>query len=230
MRGEPRPGGHGPHAVSHRARPRRGGRDDARLGGAGLDPDLGRRLAHLAQHRVRDGAAAGRLLERGDVEVGDAVEVVLAAGELERRRAHRRPDVRARREQLERRHERVDLVVVDRHLQRHVVRKLREPADVADDERLAERERADRRAGRLAHRRRAEVDVHVARLPSAPRAGSRRRSPRARGRRRRARAAAAAGRGRSRARWRRRAAGRRRAAPAGRARTPRAAAAPACSR
>ena len=43
-----------------------------------------------------------------------------------------------------------------------VVRKLGEPADVADDERLAERERADHAARRLAHRRRAQVDADVA--------------------------------------------------------------------
>ena len=45
------------------------------------------------------------------------------------------------REQLERRGQRRHLVVVGRHLERDVVRQLGEPADVADDERLAERER-----------------------------------------------------------------------------------------
>ena len=46
-------------------------------------------------------------------------------------------------------------------LQRHVVRQLREPAEVRDDEWLAEGERTDRGAGGLSHRRRAEVDVDV---------------------------------------------------------------------
>src|SRR3954447_3388620 len=64
-------------------------RDDGRLVGAGLDSDLGRRHAHVPQHRVRDGAAAGRELERRDIEIRHAVEVMLAPGELERRGPHR---------------------------------------------------------------------------------------------------------------------------------------------
>src|SRR2546426_866671 len=55
-----------------------------------------------------------------------------------------------------------DLVFVHRHLEGDLVGQLAEPADVADDERLAERERADHRAGGLAHRRRAKAHVHVA--------------------------------------------------------------------
>src|SRR6478736_5173309 len=144
------------------------GRDDARLVGAGLDPHLGSRLADVTQHGVRDGTTAGGELEGRNVEIGHAIEVVLRASEVESRGAHRRPNVRARREQVERRYERVDLVVVDRHLQRHVIRQLREPADIADDERLAERERANGGAGRLAHRRPTQVDVHVARLHQPP--------------------------------------------------------------
>ena len=89
--------------------------------------------------------------------------------------------------------------------ERHVVGKLREPADVADDERLAERERPDRGTRRLAHRRRAQVDVHVSGHHQRPEPAPRRRTPRARCRHRRGRAAAGADRGRSPATWRRRA-------------------------
>ena len=49
----------------------------------------------------------------------------------------------------------------DGDLQRDPVRKLREPADVADDERLPEGERADHAARGLAHRRVAQVHAHV---------------------------------------------------------------------
>jgi hypothetical protein len=64
---------------------------------------------------------------------------------------------------LERADDRGNLcVAADRHLERDVVRELREPADVAHDERLAEGERADRAARGLAHRRRAEQDAGVA--------------------------------------------------------------------
>ena len=47
----------------------------------------------------------------------------------------------------------LDLALVDRHLGRDGVGQLGEPADVADDERLAEREGADCHPGGLAHRR-----------------------------------------------------------------------------
>ena len=53
-------------------------------------------------------------------------------------------------------------------LERDVVGELGEPAGVADDERLAERQRADRRARRLAHRRGAQADVDVARGHQRP--------------------------------------------------------------
>src|ERR671919_868060 len=77
-------------------------RDLARLGGLGLDADVGRRLAHLPQHRIADRGPACRLLERGGVELGDAVEVVLAAGKPDRRPPHLLAHVRTRHEQLER--------------------------------------------------------------------------------------------------------------------------------
>ena len=57
-----------------------------------------------------------------------------------------------------------------------VVGQLAEPADVGDDERLAERERADHRARRLAHRRVAQVDEHVAGRHQRPHALLRARS------------------------------------------------------
>ena len=59
------------------------------------------------QHRVVHGLTARGLLERGGVEVGDPVEIVLAPRELARRRAHRRSRTSGREsEQLERRLER----------------------------------------------------------------------------------------------------------------------------
>src|SRR5262249_8925805 len=64
--------------------------------------------------------------------------------------------------------ERGDLVLVDGNLERDRVRQLREPAEVADDERAAERQYADRAPGRLPHRRRAERDARVARRHQRP--------------------------------------------------------------
>ena len=60
------------------------------------------------------------------------------------------------------------LLAPDGDLDRDRVRKLREPADVADDERLADRERTDRGSRRLAHRRRAQQHDRVARLHERP--------------------------------------------------------------
>src|SRR6476659_4523705 len=90
------------------------GRDLARGRRVRLDPDLGGRPAHLAEDIVGDGTTTCGLLERADVEVGNAVEVVLQACELARSLAHRRPDLRARGEEVERGGEGVDLVRVDR--------------------------------------------------------------------------------------------------------------------
>src|SRR5437667_228728 len=78
-----------------RRRPRRGGRETA----------VGRGLAHLAQHRRAHRLAADGLLERGEVEVGDAPQVV-PLRERARGRAHR---LRVFGRALERVHERVDL-------------------------------------------------------------------------------------------------------------------------
>ena len=135
---------------------------------AGLDADLRGSPAHIAEHRVRHRLAAGRLLERGCVEVGRASEVVLALDERERCGRHRPASVVVAGEQLERRVQRLRLALVDRNPQRDLVGQLGEPADVADDHRLAERERADHAAGRLAHRRRAQVDADVARGHQRP--------------------------------------------------------------
>src|SRR5919199_4433490 len=41
------------------------------------DADIGRGFGHLADDRVPDGFSSGRLLQRGHVRVGHAVEVVL---------------------------------------------------------------------------------------------------------------------------------------------------------
>src|SRR5205823_3713279 len=61
-----------------------------------------------------------------------------------------------------------DLALANRNLRRHIVRKLAEPADVRDDERTAQHERADRDPGRLAHRRKAQVDADIAALEKRP--------------------------------------------------------------
>ena len=133
-----------------------------------LDAGVGRRLRDRARDLRLDRRRAGRLLERGDVLPGDAVEVVLRRHVGARGLAHARGDAGLG-EPLERPRDRRHLLVAaDRHLQRDVVGQLREPADVADDERLAERERADRAARRLPHRRRAQLHDRVARRHERP--------------------------------------------------------------
>ena len=160
MRGEPGPGRDAPQeAVSTKLDLGESSRELGRLRRAGLDPDLARGARDLAEHGVGDGLAARRLLDRRGVELGDALEVVLAPGQLGRGGAHRAPCVLVAGEQLERGVQRLDLARVDRHLERDLVRQLGEPADVADDERLPERELADDAARRLAHRRRPQVDA-----------------------------------------------------------------------
>ena len=79
------------------ARPRRGAARARPPRASRPDPDVRGGARDVAEHRVGDRLAAGRLLERGDVELGDAVEVVLAPDELERRRAtsRRAPSSRA---------------------------------------------------------------------------------------------------------------------------------------
>src|SRR6478735_7606696 len=126
-------------------------RDLGGLGRAGCDADLGRGIAHLADDAVRDWPTACDHLERGRLPVGDTAEIVLGRGELPGRGTHRRTRVRPLGEELQRRREVWHLVVADGNPERDAVRQLAEPADVGDDERLAEGERPDRRAGRLAH-------------------------------------------------------------------------------
>src|SRR5215471_15103974 len=127
--------------------------DLPRLSGLGGDPDIGRGPAHIAKHCVVHRVAARCLLEGGGVELGDPLEVVLASRQLGPGLPQLRADVLSLDEELESGAEHVVLRLVGRNLQRDLVRELREPADVADDERLAERERADHAARRLPHRR-----------------------------------------------------------------------------
>ena len=82
--------------------------------------------------------------------------------------AHGGPRVGALGEQAQGRGEVVHLAVAHRDLERDVVRQLGEPAGVGHDERLPERQRADRGAGGLPHRRRAQADVDVARGHQRP--------------------------------------------------------------
>src|SRR5262245_31489678 len=99
-------------------------RELLRLRGIGGDPDLGAGGRAVAGTPVRDSLAAGRELEGGDVAIGDAAEVVLPACELAGPLTHARAQVRPRREQLERRLDRLALGRVDRHLDRDVVGQL----------------------------------------------------------------------------------------------------------
>ena len=133
-----------------------------------LEPDDGGRLGHLAEDPLPHRRVSRGLLERSGVEAGDAVEVVLALHVRLRGGAHPRGRLRIG-QPLERRRQRGDLLVAaDGHLQRHLVRQLGEPADVADDERLPERQRPDRAARRLPHRRRAQQHAGVARGHQRP--------------------------------------------------------------
>src|SRR3954468_10116785 len=54
----------------------------------GLDADVGGRAGHLAEHLLAHDWAAGRLLERGRVEVGDVAELVLGLGVAACGRSH----------------------------------------------------------------------------------------------------------------------------------------------
>src|SRR6266511_1544732 len=114
--------------------------DLARGGGESpgvLDPDLARRLSDVLEQHVADTRAAGPLLECGDVEVGHVSELVL----VHRVSGHRLASLGIGEEE-ERSGERLDLALVGLHLQ-HPVGQLGERVDVADDERLREREDAD---------------------------------------------------------------------------------------
>src|SRR6187397_2397823 len=112
--------------------------DLVRLGRLRRDPDVRRCLTHGAEHRVVNRPAAGDSLQRADVQIRDALDVVLAVRERRSVRPHLHTDIGARREQLDRCGERRHLVVVWWNLQRDIPWKLREPAHIADDERLAE--------------------------------------------------------------------------------------------
>ena len=127
-----------------------------------------RRLAHLAEDLVGHRGPAGHALEGGGLERSDPAEVVLRRRELARGGAHRGACVGALGEEPERRCEVGDLVRADAHLQRDSFGQLREPPHVRHDQRLPERERADRGPARLAHRRRAKADVDVARRHERP--------------------------------------------------------------
>ena len=137
-------------------------RELARKRRARLDADLGCRLCDLVDDSVADDRSTGRLFERCRIVLGHAVDVVLTVDVRQGRIAHRPLRHLARCHQLKCGCERRNLVLVNRDLQRDVVRQLREPAEIADDQRSPERQRADRTAGRLAHRRSTERDARVA--------------------------------------------------------------------
>ena len=103
-----------------------------------LDTDLGGRLRDLGDDCVGDPGPAGGLFERRRIVLGNTAEVVLTLNVGARGIAHRELCRLARGEQLERRRKRRDLVFVDGHLQCHIVWQLREPAEIADDQRPSE--------------------------------------------------------------------------------------------
>ena len=140
-----------PRAASPRERPRR------------RRPCPPRLAAEATSCRTRSSTtgAAGVGLQHGGVGLGDAIDPVLPLDQLSRAFAHRRTNSRVGKG-LERGEQCVLLVLVHRHLDHRVGGELREPADVADDQRLSQREGADRAPGGLAHRRRAERDDRVA--------------------------------------------------------------------
>src|SRR5687767_6775670 len=61
-----------------------------RLGRVRLDSDVRRGVGNVGDHLVGDVLTAHRLLQGGDVELGDPLEIVLACDERERSRRHRR--------------------------------------------------------------------------------------------------------------------------------------------
>ena len=105
---------------------------------AGLDPDLCSRSRHLVDDRVGDDRPAGGLLEGGGIPLGDLADVVLAPRVLARGIAHRMLRRLAGGQELERSRQGGNLVLVDGNLERDLVGKLREPPEVADDERPPE--------------------------------------------------------------------------------------------
>src|SRR5437879_2305912 len=115
----------------------------AEAGSAGGCRDLG-------EDRVPDRGAAGSLLEGGGVEVGDPLEPVHSPGVLCCGLAHALAELVVVGEEPKESRQRLGLAVVDRNLGSDRGGQLREPAGVADDERLANRERADRHPGGLA--------------------------------------------------------------------------------
>jgi hypothetical protein len=139
--------------------------------GSRLDADIRGGLCDLRDDGVGDDRPAGGLLQRSGICLGDVGHVVLALDVRPRRVAHRELCRLARGEQLERTCELGDLVVVDRHLERHVVGQLGEPAEIADDEGAPERERANDAPGRFTHRGGTKRDACVAgsdQRPEAP--------------------------------------------------------------
>ena len=159
-------------AMPRRGRPRAGSptevdlgepaRDLRGLGRPRRDADVGRCGAHLPQDTVRDGGASCDLFERGRLALGSRSRPWSPARPSERAApiaarawgcsaSNRNAAARSSTSR-----------VPTRDLQGDFVRQFGEPAGVGHDERLPERQRADRRPARLAHRRRAKADVDVA--------------------------------------------------------------------
>src|SRR5579862_2851793 len=91
--------------------------------------DFGCRSGEPPQHRVVHLLAAGRLLQRARVGVGNAVEVVLAIDVVARSRTQLIGVVCGK---LDRSGDRLDLQLVDGDLERNRVWQLGEPADLRD--------------------------------------------------------------------------------------------------
>ena len=139
-----------------------------REGRSRLDSDLGRGLGNLGNDRICDRRPTGGFLERGHVALRNPAEVELVPGVGSSRVAHRKLRRFTRGQQLERRRQGRHLVLVDWNFQCDLRGKLREPAEVADNERTSQRERTDHAARGFAHRRRTQRDAGIARGHQRP--------------------------------------------------------------
>jgi hypothetical protein len=97
--------------------------------------------------------AADRLLDRRDVALSRRLEIMLPARPLRGGLAHAEAQIRVAGEPFEHIVQRLRFAIVDGHLESDVVRELRKPAEIADDERLPDRQRADDHPRGLPHRR-----------------------------------------------------------------------------
>src|SRR5919198_1404395 len=87
-----------------------------------VEPDLFGCTRNLAENRIPHGGAAGSLLQRGRVGVGDSADVVVTARGRAAGLAHRGAQAGIARELLERFADRLDFSLLDRNLEDCLVR------------------------------------------------------------------------------------------------------------